>query len=157
MSVSIISLNSSNPRPPAPYRPKPSSTPTGLFSYGSSSVESPKQEPSVSSFDAIFSTKKEEPAEPATQEEPVKAEEPAASDDYVPAEDSYSEPAEPEEPAEPSIFSFMPKEARPSFSFGIDEPEEPEEPDEPAEPEVPSENTYSFTSEEPAAPVESAE
>lgn len=138
---------------PAPYRPKPSSTPTGLFSFGSSSVESPKQEPSVSPFDAIFSTKKEEPAEPATQEEPVKAEEPAASDDYVPAEDSYSEPAEPEEPAEPSIFSFMPKEARPSFSFGIDEPEEPEEPDEPAEPEDPSENTYAFTSEEPAAPV----
>lgn len=138
---------------PAPYRPKPSSTPTGLFSFGSSSVESPKQEPSVSSFDAIFSTKKDEPAEPATQEEPVKAEEPATSDDYIPAEDSYSEPAEPEEPAEPSIFSFMPKEARPSFSFGIDEPEEPEEPDEPAEPEVPSESTYSFTSEKPAAPV----
>ncbi len=113
---------------PAPYRPQPSSTPSGSFPFGGQSSESRVSEPSKSSFDAFFTPKAEEPAEPEPEEP---AEDP--DDAYIPGDASFNEHTE------PTIFSFMPKEPESSnVSFSFDEPEEPavsssyEEPEEPS-------------------------
>ena len=101
---------------PAPYRPQPSAAPSGSFSFGGTASEVKKPEPSGSSFDAFFTPKTEEPAEP-DPEEP--SEDP--DDAYIPGDASFNEHTE------PTIFSFMPKEPENSVNFSFGEPEEPQE------------------------------
>ena len=109
---------------PAPYRPQPSSAPSGLFSFNQAPAEPKASEPSLSSFDALFAPSTESSA--AKEPEP---EEPAAGPDdddaYIPGDESFNDHSE------PTIFSFMPRETEPQLSFGTDEPE-PEEPAEPS-------------------------
>ena len=101
---------------PAPYRPQPSSTPSGMFPFGGATAEVKEPQPSTSSFDAFFNTKTEEPAAPEPEEP---ADDP--DDAYIPGDASFSEHTE------PTIFSFMPKEPENKVSFSFDEPEEPAE------------------------------
>ena len=130
---------------PAPYRPQPSSGPSGLFSFNSAPSSEPKAsepkaaEPASSPFDALFAPKAEEPS----VREPDEPEEPASDteeDAYIPGDDSFSEHSE------PTIFSFMPRETEPQLSFGIDEPEEPGEP----EPEEPASFSFNLPEDTPA-------
>ena len=99
---------------PAPYRPQPSSAPSGLFPFSQTPSEpkEPKEpkasEPSLSSFDALFA-----PSANVTAKEPDEPEEPSVDPDddaYIPG---------PEEPASPSNFSFDLPEDKPAPSTGI--------------------------------------
>ena len=126
---------------PAPYRPQPSSTPSGLFPFSQTPSEpkEPKEpkasEPSLSSFDALFA-----PSANVTAKEPDEPEEPAADPDddaYIPGDESFNEHSE------PTIFSFMPKDTEPQLSFGTDEPE-------PEEPAAPSNFSFDLPEEKPA-------
>ena len=109
---------------PAPYRPQPSSAPSGLFSFSQAPSEPKASEPSLSSFDALFT-----PSAESTSVKEPEPEEPAAGPDdddaYIPGDESFNDHSE------PTIFSFMPRETEPQLSFGTDEPE-PEEPSEPS-------------------------
>ena len=110
---------------PAPYRPQPSSAPSGMFPFNQAPAEPKTSEPSLSSFDALFTPSAASAAakEPDESDEP---EEPADPDDaYIPGDESFNEHSE------PTIFSFMPRDTEPQLSFGTDEPE-PEEPEEPS-------------------------
>ena len=126
---------------PAPYRPQPSSAPSGLFPFSQTPSEpkEPKEpkasEPSLSSFDALFA-----PSANVTAKEPDEPEEPAADPDddaYIPGDESFNEHSE------PTIFSFMPKDTEPQLSFGTDEPE-------PEEPAAPSNFSFDLPEEKPA-------
>ena len=126
---------------PAPYRPQPSSAPSGLFPFSQTPSEpkEPKEpkasEPSLSSFDALFA-----PSANVTAKEPDEPEEPAVDPDddaYIPGDESFNEHSE------PTIFSFMPKDTEPQLSFGTDEPE-------PEEPASPSNFSFDLPEEKPA-------
>ena len=126
---------------PAPYRPQPSSAPSGLFPFSQTPSEpkEPKEpkasEPSLSSFDALFA-----PSANVTAKEPDEPEEPSVDPDddaYIPGDESFNEHSE------PTIFSFMPKDTEPQLSFGTDEPE-------PEEPASPSNFSFDLPEDKPA-------
>ena len=126
---------------PAPYRPQPSSAPSGLFPFSQTPSEpkEPKEpkasEPSLSSFDALFA-----PSANVTAKEPDEPEEPSVDPDddaYIPGDESFNEHSE------PTIFSFMPKDTEPQLSFGTDEPE-------PEEPAAPSNFSFDLPEDKPA-------
>ena len=124
---------------PAPYRPQPSSAPSGLFPFSQTPSE-PKEpkasEPSLSTFDALFAPS----AESVAAKKPDEPEEPAVEPDddaYIPGDESFNEHSE------PTIFSFMPKDTEPQLSFGADEPE-------PEEPAAPSSFSFDLPEDKPA-------
>ena len=98
-----------------------------MFPFNQAPAEPKTSEPSLSSFDALF-TSSSASAAAKEPDEPDEPEEPADPDDaYIPGDESFNEHSE------PTIFSFMPRDTEPQLSFGTDEPE-PEEPEEPEEP-----------------------
>ena len=122
---------------PAPYRPQPSSSPSGLFSFNSATSEVKSEEPAKAPEKA--------PDEPQPSifnippvSEPEEPSEDDSDDAVIPADESFSSHTE------PTIFSFMPKETEPQLSFNFDEPSEPEEPS----------NAFNFDSAEPEAPAQ---
>ena len=122
---------------PAPYRPQPSSSPSGLFSFNSATSEAKSEEPAKAPEKAP-----EEPQPPIFNIPPVSEPEEPSEDDpdeeVIPADESFSSHTE------PTIFSFMPKEAEPQLSFSFDEPSEPEEPS----------NAFNFDTAKPEAPAQ---
>jgi hypothetical protein len=96
-----------------------------MFQFNQAPAEPKTSEPSLSSFDALF-TPSAASAAAKEPDEPDEPEEPADPDDaYIPGDESFNEHSE------PTIFSFMPRDTEPQLSFGTDEPE-PEEPEEPS-------------------------
>ena len=102
---------------PAPYRPQPSSTPSGSFSFASPSKEESPSEPTKSQ-ESVFSFNIPEPEAPEAEEPD---EEPDDDSEYIPASPSV-------EHGEPTIFSYIPEEPeKKQLSFGLDEPDEPDD------------------------------
>ena len=102
---------------PAPYRPKPSSTPSSAFSFTSIANEVKPQPASDKASEFVIPARDEEPVITANEE--PEADDPDDDSEYIPADESY------DKHTEPTIFSYIPDVPETPLSFGFDEPVEP--------------------------------
>ena len=100
---------------PAPYRPRPSSTPSSAFSFTSMAAEVKPQPSSDIPSGFVIPEKPEEPV--VANSNPDDDED--DDSEYIPADASYSKHEE------PTIFSYIPDVPETTLSFGLEDPEVP--------------------------------